>query len=66
MNNQERKVIPETININGNEYSFYLYSVKISKYRYSSSCNNINVPYAKLCVPHVSKNMNAKVFNLIQ
>ena len=31
----------------------------------SGSCNNINDPYAKLCVPDVIKNLNAKVFNLI-
>ena len=63
MNNQEWKVRPEIISINSNEPSFYPYSVKISKC--SSSCNNINNPYAKLCVPYVSKNMNVKVFNLI-
>ena len=30
-----------------------------------SSCNNINNPYAKLSVPDIVKNINAKVFNLI-
>ena len=63
MNNQEFKLRPEIININSNEPSFYPYSVKISKC--SGSCNNIKNPYAKLCVPDVSKNMNIKVFNLI-
>ena len=63
INNQECKLRPEMININSNESSFYPYSVKISKC--SGSCNNINDPYAKLCVPDVSKNMNVKVFNLI-
>ena len=63
MNNQECKVRPEIININSNEPSFYPYSVKISKC--SGSCNNINDPYAKLCVPDVSKNIHVKVFNLI-
>ena len=28
-------------------------------------CNNINDPYAKLCVPDVVKNINLKVFNMI-
>ena len=46
-----------------NEPSFYPYRVKISKC--SGSCNNINDPYAKLCVPDVTKNMNIKVFNLM-
>ena len=63
INNQECKVRPEMININSNESSFYPYSVKISKC--SGSCNNINDPYANLCVPDLSKNMNVKVFNLI-
>ena len=63
MNNQECKVRPEIININSNEPSFYPYSVKISKC--SGSCNNINDPYAKLCVPDVVKNINVKVFNLM-
>ena len=64
MNNRKCKVRPEIININSNEPSLYRYSVKISKC--SASCNNINDPYAKLCVPYVIKNMNVKVFNLIR
>ena len=63
LNNQECKVRPELININSNEPSFYPYSAKTSKC--SSSCNNINDLFAKLCVPDVSKNMNVKVFSLI-
>ena len=51
INTQECKVRPEIININSNEPSFYPYSVKISKC--SGKCNNINDPYAKLCVPDV-------------
>ena len=27
--------------------------------------NNINNPYAKICVPDVMKNLNVKVFNLM-
>ena len=46
MNNQEYKIRPQIININGNEPSFYPYSVKINKC--SGSCNNTNDPYAKL------------------
>ena len=29
------------------------------------SCNNINDPFAKLCVPDVVKNLNGNVFNLM-
>ena len=63
MNNRECKIRPQIININGNEPSFYPYSLKINKC--SGSCNNINDPDAKLCVPDVVKNINVKVFNLI-
>ena len=31
----------------------------------SGSCNNINDPYAKSCVPDVVKNISIKVFNLM-
>ena len=60
MNNQECKVRPEIVNINSNEPLFYPFSIKTSKCR--GSCNNINDPYAKLCVPDVVKNLNIKVF----
>ena len=63
MKNQECKVWPEIININSNEPLFYPYCFRISKC--SGSCNNINDPCAKLCVPDIRKNMNIKAFNLI-
>ena len=63
MNNQECKVIPEIISNKSDKPSFYPYRVKISKC--SGSCNNINDPYAKLCVLDVVKNMNVEVFNLV-
>ena len=63
MNNQECRVRPEIINVNSNEPSFYPYSIKVNNC--SGTCNNINNPYAKLCLPDVVKNINVKVFNLI-
>ena len=63
MKNQECKVRPEIINVNSNEPVFYPFSIKTSKC--SGSCNNINDPYAKICVPDVVKDLNVKVFNLI-
>ena len=63
MDNQACKVKPEIINVNSNEPVFYPFSIKTSKC--SSSCNNINDPYAKMCVPYVVKNLNVKVFNLM-
>ena len=41
---------------------FYPFSIKVNKC--SGNCNNINDPYAKLCVPDVVKK-NVKVFNLM-
>ena len=63
MNNQECKVRPEIINVNSDEPVFYPFSIKTSKC--SGSCNNINDPYAKMCVPDAIKNINVKVFNLM-
>ena len=53
MNNLEYKIRAEIININSKEPLFYPYSVNINKC--SGSCNNINDPYAKLCIPDVIK-----------
>ena len=63
MNNQECRIKPEIISINSNEPSIYPYSIQVNKC--SGSCNNINDPYEKLCVPDVAKNINVKVFNLM-
>ena len=63
MNNQKFKLRPEIVNVNSNEPLFYRFSIKISKC--SGSCNNIDDPYAELCVPDVVKNLNIKVFNLM-
>ena len=53
INNQEFKIRPEIVNNinNSDEPVFYSFSIKTSKC--SSSCNNINDPYAKMCVPNV-------------
>ena len=63
INNQECRARPEIININSNEPLFYPYSIKINNY--GGSCNDINDPYAKLCVPDFVKGVNVKVFNLM-
>ena len=63
MKNQEGKIRPKLVNVNSDELTFYPYSVKINKC--SGSCNNINDPYAKMCIHSVGKNINLKVFNLI-
>ena len=63
MSNQECKTRPQVVNVNGDEPVFFPFSIKMSKC--SGSCNNINYPYAKICVPDVVKNLNVKVFNII-
>ena len=63
MSNQACKVRPEIINLDSNESVFYPFSIKTSKC--SGSCNNINDPYAKICVPGAVKDLNVKIFNLM-
>ena len=63
MNNQKYKMRTKTLDINNNEPSFYRYSIEVNKC--IGSCNNINDPYSKLCVPDVVKNINVKVLNLM-
>ena len=63
MNNQECKTRLRVINVNGDEPVFFPFSIETSKC--SGICNNINYPYAKICVPDFVKNLNVKVFNLM-
>ena len=63
MTNKECKVRPKIVNVKSDEPVFYPLSIKTSKY--SGSCNDINDPYAKMCVPDVIKNLNVKVFDII-
>ena len=60
MADKECKVRHEIVNVNTKKPVFYPFSLKISKC--SGSCNNINDPYAKICVPHA---VNIKAFNLM-
>ena len=61
--NQECKVRPKVVDMNSNNPIFYPFSIKINEC--SGSCNNINNPYAKICVPTDVKDLNVKVFNLM-
>ena len=48
--------------INGVEiHKFKAFSILVNKC--SGRCNNINDPFAKLCVPDVFKDINIKEFN---
>ena len=53
----------EIVNVSNGNPIFYPFSVKTSKR--SGNCNNINDPYAKICVTDVVKDLIVKVFNLM-
>ena len=63
MINQKCKVRPQVVNFSRNKPVFFPFSIKTSKC--SSSGNNTNNPYGKLCIPDVAKTLNFKVFNLM-
>ena len=63
MNNQECKVKPQIVYVNGDDPVCFPCSVKTRKC--SGSCNNISNLLAKLCVPDVVKNLYVKAFNLV-
>ena len=63
MSNQKYKVRHQIVNVNGDDPVFLPHSLKTSKC--SGSCNGINNPCAKLCVPGVIKNVSIKMFNLV-
>ena len=63
MKNQKCKVRPEIVNISHNNTIFYPFSIMTNKC--SGNCNDINDPYAKMCIPDIVKNLNVKVFNLL-
>ena len=63
MKNQKCKVRSEIVNFNSNNPIFYPFSIK--KNKCSDNCNNISNPHARICVPDTVKNLNVKVFNVI-
>ena len=54
---------PKIVDKNANKPVYYPYNVLVNKC--SGSCNNIDDPFAKLCVRGVAKNVNMKVYNLL-
>ena len=60
--NQECRTRPKIVDINSSNPIFYPFSIKVNKC--NGNCNNINDPYAKMCVPDTVK-LNVKVFNLM-
>ena len=55
INNQECKVRPKIVDINSNNPMFYPFSIKVNKC--TGNCNNVNNPYAKICVPDIAKDL---------
>ena len=56
--NEQSRMQSKTIifHLNRDEHVLFPFSIKRSKC--NGSCNSINNPYAKLCVPYVVKNLN--------
>ena len=54
MKNRERQIRPQVIIVNGDGPVVFPISIETSKC--SGSCNDINYPNAKVCVPNVVKN----------
>ena len=56
---------PKILDVNEGvgEALFYLYNVLVNKC--SGSCNTLDNPMAKLCVPNVIKGVNMKVYNFL-
>ena len=50
------------VNVNSDKILFYPFTVTC---KCGGSCNTIDDPYARVCVPNKVKNMNVTLFNLI-
>ena len=63
--NQKCMPRPKTLDVNEgvSEALFYPYNVLVNKC--SGSCNTLDDPIAKLCVPNIIKGINMKVYNFL-
>ena len=63
--NQECMPRPKVLDVNEGvcEALFYLYNVQVNKC--SGSCNTLDNPMAKFCVPNVIKGVNMQVYNFL-
>ena len=61
--NQEYMPRPKILNVNEGigEALFYPYNVLVNKC--SGSCDTLDNPMSKICVPKIIKNVNMKVYN---
>ena len=63
--NQKCMSRPKILNVNEGigEALFYPYNVLVNKC--SGSCDILDNPMSKICVPNIIKNVNIKVYNLL-
>ena len=63
--NRECMPRPKILNVNegSGEALFYPYNVLVNKC--SASCNTLDNPMSKICVPKIIKNVNMKVYNFL-
>ena len=63
--NQECKPRPKILDVNEGvgEVLFYPYNVLVNKC--SGSCNTLDDPMTRICVPNIIKNVNIKVYNFL-
>ena len=63
--NQKCMPRPKILDVNEGvgEALFYPYNVQVNKC--SGSCNSLDNPIAKLCVPNVIKGVNMQVYNVV-
>ena len=61
--NQKCMRRPKILDVNEGigEALFYPYNVLVNKY--SGSCNTLDNPMSKICVPKIVKNVNMQVYN---
>ena len=63
--NRECMPRPKILDVNEGigEALFYPYNVLVNKC--SGSCNTLDNPMARICVPNIIKNVNIKVYNFL-
>ena len=63
--NRERMPRPKILDVNEGvgEALFYPYNVQVNKC--SGSCNTLDDPMARICVPNIIKSVNMKVYNFL-
>ena len=63
--NQKCMPRPKILNVNEEigEALFFLYNVQVNKC--SGSCDTLDNPMSKICVPKIIKNVNMKVYNFL-